>query len=382
MKITRIEAFLLAYPLPEPMANSIVVFRRREALLLRLTTDTGIVGWGESVASVHATAAYVRARLAPLILGQDPSATGRLFSRMTATLGYDRRGVAMMAISAIDMALHDAAAREREVPVSALLGGALRDKLFTYASGPFLKEGADPYRAMPSETETLLHQGYRALKPRGGADPRGDGVAFPAMRRQAGPDIALMVDINQGYTARAAVESAKRMEAAELLWIEEPVPPDDIPGYQVVSAAVGVAISGGEALGSLASYREFLCAGTFAIAQPDLGVCGGFTGLSKVAALADAFGVAVMPHVFGTVVNHHAALQMTAVLPAKRGGGPAPFPYMEVDVTYNPLLSLLGTIRPMSDGTLAVPDIPGLGFDLDPARLEPWITDRWCEEIR
>jgi len=381
MKIKRIEAFLLAYTLPEPMANSIVVFRQREALLLRLTSDTGVVGWGESVASVHATAAYVRARLAPLVLGQDPAATGRLFSRMTAILGYDRRGVAMMAISALDMALHDAAAREREVPISALLGGPLRDQVFTYASGPFLREGADPYRAMPGETDTLLRQGYRALKPRGGASPRGDGLAFSAMRQQAGPDIALMVDINQGYTARAAIEAAKRMEAAELLWIEEPVPPEDIPGYQVVSAAVGVAISGGEALASLAAYREFLCAGTFAIAQPDLGVCGGFTGMARVAALAEAFGVPVMPHVFGTVVNHHAALQMAAVLPGKRGGGPAPFPYMEVDVTYNPLLSVLGTIRPGSDGTLAVPDTPGLGFDLDPARLEPWIRDRWFEEL-
>lgn len=381
MKIVRIEAFLLAYSLPEPMANSIVVFRRREAMLLRLTTDTGIVGWGESVASVHATAAYVRARLAPIVLGQDPAGTGRLYSRMTATLGYDRRGVAMMAVSAVDMALHDAAARERGVPVSALLGGALREEVFTYGSGPFLKVCTDPYEAMPEETEVLLRHGYRALKPRGGADPRGDGAAFSAMRRQVGPDIALMVDINQGYTARAAIEAAKRMQAAELLWIEEPVPPDDITGYQAVSAAVDVAISGGEALGSLPGYREFLCAGTFSIVQPDLAVCGGFTGMSRVAALADAFGVPVMPHVFGTVVNHHAALQMAAVLPAKRGGGPAPFPYMEVDVTYNPLLALLGPIQPRSDGTLAALDAPGLGFELDPARLEPWITGRWCEEL-
>lgn len=381
MKVTGIEAFLLAYDLPEPMANSIVVFRRREALLLRLTTDAGIVGWGETVASPHAAAAYVRARLAPLVLGQDAAATGRLFGRMVATVGYDRRGAAMMAISAVDMALHDAAARERGVPVSALLGGALRDRVFTYASGPFLKADGDPYRGMAKEADALLRQGYRALKPRAGADPRGDGAAFTAMRRQAGPEVALMVDINQGYTARAAVEAARRMEAAELLWIEEPVPPDDIPGYQTVCAAVPVAISGGEALGSLAAYREFLCAGTFSIAQPDLGVCGGFTGLTRVAALCDAFGVPVMPHVFGTVVNHHAALQMAAVLPAKRGGGPQPFPFMEVDVTHNPLLAVLGGIRPAADGTLAVPDTPGLGFDLDPARLEPWITDHWSQDL-
>ncbi len=379
MKVTEIRGYHLAYQLPEPVANSIIVFRQREALLVEVVTDSGVTGWGETVASPHAAAGFLRAKLARLVLGQDPAATGRLFQAMAATVGYDRRGAAMMAISALDTALHDAAARAQGVPVSALLGGAVRDRMFAYASGPFMKEGADPYRAFPADTERLQGLGYRAFKPRSGASPRADGLALTAMRKQIGPDAALMVDINQGYTARAAIEAAKRMEAAELLWIEEPVPPEDIPGYQTVAAAVGVAISGGEALGSLAAYRDFFVAGTMSIVQPDLAVCGGFTGMRRVAALADAFDLPVMPHVFGTVVNFHASLQMGAVLTARRGGGPAPFPFMEVDVTHNPLLSVLGEVKPNADGTLSVPDGPGLGFELDAARLEPWVTATWRE---
>ena len=111
-----------------------------------------------------------------------------MFHAMAATMGYDKRGAAAMAISAVDMALHDAAARARNVPVSALLGGALRDSMFAYASGPFLKLGDDPYRDFPADTEKLQRLGYRAFKPRIGHDPRADGRSIVAMRKQIGPD--------------------------------------------------------------------------------------------------------------------------------------------------------------------------------------------------
>ncbi len=381
MKVVAIRGHHLAYDLPEPLANSITVFRSREALLIEILTDEGVTGWGETVASPHAAAGFLRARLARLVLGQDPNATGRLFRDMTATVGYDRRGAAMMAVSAVDTALHDIAARARSLSVAALLGGALRERVFAYASGPFMKEGADPYQDFAADTDRLLRLGYRAFKPRSGHDPRADGRAAVAMRGQIGPDAALMVDINQGYTARAAIEAANHMQAAGLLWIEEPVPPEDIAGYQDVAAAIDVAVSGGEALGSLAAYRDFIAAKTFSIVQPDLAVCGGFTGMRRVAVLADAFDLPVMPHVFGTVVNFHASLQMCAVLNARRGGGPAPFPFMEVDVTPNPLLSLLGDIIPDKDGMLAIPDRPGLGLDLDAAKLAPWTLSHWEERL-
>jgi D-galactarolactone cycloisomerase len=377
MKIIEIRGHHFAFVPDPPIANSINVLRRRQGLLIEVLTDEGIVGWGETIASPHAAAAFLRARLANLLIGQDPRATGRLFDRMSTVLGYDRRGAGMMAISAVDTALHDIAARAQGVPVSSLLGGAIRPSMLAYASGPFMTEGADPYRHMQADVERLQRLGYRAFKPRTGFSPKSDGVAMCTVRRQIGADAALMVDINQGYTARAAIESARRMADADLLWIEEPVPPEDVRGYRAVSQALDVAVSGGEALGSLAAFREFFEAEALSLVQPDLGVCGGFTGMRRVAALADAFEIPAMPHVWGTVVALHASLHMGAVLTGRRGGGPAPYPFIEVDITPNPMLALLGDITLNPDGTLDVPTAPGLGFELSADRLEPWVTERW-----
>lgn len=377
MRVTAIEGFHVGFAPSPALGNASTFIRRRDFLLLRLLGEDGTVGWGEVFNSPFAAAGFVRSRLAPLVLGQPASEMGRLYQAMLGTLGYDRRGAAMMAVSAVDMALHDLAARVQGISVARMLGGALRDRMLAYASGPFIAEGGDPYGTYPAQIEALLGRGFRAIKPRVGFAPRLDGAAMRAVRRQVGEDAALMVDVNQGYSVGAAIESARHMEEAGLLWIEEPLGPEDIGGYQAVAASARCAIAGGEALASLAAFRDFLQARTFSVLQPDLTVCGGFSGLRRVAALADAYDVPVMPHVFGTCVNAHAALQMGALLTARRGGGPASFPFIEVDATPNPLLTLGGAVDPGPDGTVAVPNAPGIGLELDPARLEPWLSEHW-----
>jgi D-galactarolactone cycloisomerase len=380
VKLRSIEGFLVGFSPSPALGNASTFIRRRDFLLLRLTAEDGSVGWGEVANGPFAASGHARARLAPVLLGQDVAEPWRLFHAMLGTLGYDRRGSAMMAVSAADMALHDLAARARGISVARLLGGALRDRLPAYASGPFIADGGDPYGAYPAQVEDLLRRNFRAIKPRVGANPRKDGAVMRAMRKQAGDDVALMVDINQGYTVGAALESIRHMEEADLLWVEEPLQPEDIAGCRTVAQSARCAIAGGEALGSLAAFREVLAACCYAVLQPDLSVCGGFSGFRRVAALADAFDVPAMPHVFGTLVNAHAALQMGALLTARRGGGPMAYPFMEVDVTPNPLLTLLGPIDPRADGTVPVPDAPGLGFDLAPERLAPWLVEQWRVE--
>lgn len=381
MKITEVRGFHLSFPLTEPQGNALTFFRKRDALLVQIITDAGLSGWGEAGNSPHAAGALIRTRLAALVLGRSPADYGKHYQAMTAVLGYDRRGAGMMAVSAIDMALHDLAARMYGISVASLLGGAVRDRLFAYASGPFFRQGGDPYAEYARESESYLKKNFRAIKPRGGFSPRADGAMANGLRRQAGPDIAIMVDINQGYTAQAAIQSARAMEDANLLWIEEPVQPEDIAGYQAVSRAVPVAIAGGEALGNVRAFREFLSAGTFSLLQPDLAVCGGYSGLRDVAALARAHDVPIMPHVFGTTVNFHASMQMAAVLEPKRGGGPMPYPFIEYDMMDNPLLNLCPPPALDTDGTLAVPTAPGTGLELSPQQLDPWIVGRWSETL-
>ena len=379
MKITEIRGFHLSFPLAEPQGNALTFFRKRDALLVQIVTDSGLSGWGEAGNSPHAAGAFIRTRLAALVLGQSPADFGRHYLTMCAALGYDRRGAGMMGISAIDMALHDLAARMYGISVATLLGGAVRGKLFAYASGPFFREGSDPYHAYDREAEGYLKKHFKALKPRAGFTPHADGAMAMGLRRMIGKDSALMVDINQGYTAHAAIQSATCMEEADLLWIEEPVQPEDIGGYQTVARAVPQAIAGGEALGNVRAFREFLAANTLAVLQPDLSVCGGYSGLREIAALARAYDVPVMPHVFGTTVNFHASMQMAAILEGKRGGGPAPYPFIEYDMMDNPLLQLCPPPPLDADGTLSVPDGPGTGLELSPQRLDPWIVGRWAE---
>jgi D-galactarolactone cycloisomerase len=376
VKVVEISGYHLKVVPRVPLGNARMFIRQREFLLVRLKTDTGATGWGEAFSSPWGAAALIRATFGKLVLGQSPEQRGRLFSEMLPVVNYDRRGAAMMAISALDIALHDLAARARGVRVADLLGGALRERLPAYASGPFIREGADPYGHFEEEAKAYLKRGFRLIKPRAGVSPRADGEMAASLRRAVGPDVGLMVDINQGYTAPAAIASARAMEPAELLWIEEPVQPEDIAGYRQVSQAVPVAISGGEALGSLAAFRDFLEARALSILQPDIGVCGGFTGLQRIAHLAAAYDLPVLPHVFGTAVNFQASLQMAALIPSRKGGGPMAYPYVEYDATDNPLAELFG-FPVEKDGQVALPDTPGLGFDLDPSRLEPWAVERW-----
>ena len=377
MKITGVRGFHLRCTLSEPIGNAVTFFDNKEALLVEVTTDEGLTGWGEAWSSPITAAAYIRGRLAPLVMGQDPQMTGRLWRTMAGTAGYDRRGSAMMATAAMDIAFHDIAAQARGVPVSALLGGALRERATAYASGPFMKPDGHPYRTYEPQVEAWARQGYRAFKPRGGFRPEDDGAVMAGLRRRLGSDVALMIDFNQGYTAPAAIRSARALEPAGLLWIEEPVGPEDVTGYRAVSRAVDTAIAGGEALASLAGFRDFVVPGAMAVLQPDLAVCGGFTGVMRVVALAEAFDLPVVPHVWGAVVNYHAALHLVSVLPERRAGGPVGLPFMEVDVTENPLLHLMGEPRPDKDGTVEIPARPGLGLDLSAESLAPWVVDQW-----
>lgn len=376
MKVTEIRGFHLHFKPEHPLGNARTFMRSRDFLAVQVVTDSGLSGWGEVFSSPWAAAAVVQHQLARLVLGQPASHYGRLFNAMLATLGYDRRGPAMMAISALDMALVDVAARERNQRVVDLLGGPVQERLFTYASGPFMREADDPYGHYAQETEAYLRQGFRALKPRAGLSPQADGAMVQRLRQQVGPDIGLMVDVNQGYASGAACLSAHAMAEANLLWIEEPVQPEDLPGYQAVARASATPVAGGEALGSLASFRDFLNAGALAIVQPDMTVCGGYSGFQRVAHLCAAYDAPVMPHAFSTAIHFYASLQMAALLPTRRGGGPAPMPYVEWDPTGNPLIELFGF--PLeADGMVSLPDGPGTGIDLQPEMLAPWTVASW-----
>ena len=374
MTVAAIRLHHLSAPLPEVIGNALVFFQRRDTLLVELVGDDGVSGWGESWSAPAAVAATIEAGFANCVLRQEPMATGRLWHAMRVAAGHERGGPAAMAIAALDMAAHDLAARRRGVPLHVLLGGAVRDRVPAYASGPFFRPDGHPYRHYERDLAGYAGAGFRAFKLRIGHGPAEDARIVGAARGIIGPDAALMVDFNQSCSSRTALATAKRMAGAGLLWIEEPTVPGDLAGYRTLSGQVLPALAGGETFGDAAAFLPFLQAGCMDVLQPDIAVCGGLTGVSRVAALAEAHDRPMVPHVWGSTVNFHAALHLCAALPARRSGTAAPFPWLEYDVGPNPLLDLAGRPALRPDGTVAVPDGPGLGIDLTADRLAPFLV--------
>ncbi len=171
-KVVRIDGYEVSCTLPEPVGNSRVFFEKRPSLLIAVTTADGIVGWGETWAQPAAAAALIRANLAKHVLGADAMTPRPIWDAMAREFGSDRRGISHMAISALDIALWDAASRTAELPLAAFLGGALRDRIPAYVSGPFMKPGPDPYVDFERDVEGFLKSGFRAIKMRMGTTPR------------------------------------------------------------------------------------------------------------------------------------------------------------------------------------------------------------------
>lgn len=376
VKVQSIVLYLLECQLPEPLGNATAFFDRRASLFVEVRSDEGLSGWGETWSAPTVAWTVIETVLAPVVLGQDPLEYGRLWSAMRARLGYEREGPGLMALSALDLALWDLRGRALGQPVARLLGGPLRLRVPAYASGPYLRPGRDPYRGYRREVERILAPGFRALKMRVGIDPAADGRAAAAVRRVVGPDVILLADANQGYTPRPAIEVGRHLEAEGFAWLEEPVAADDVDGYAQVAGALSLAVVGGEALGSLRAFRRFFERAALDAVQPDLSVAGGFTELARIAALAAAWDVPVVPHVWGGAVNFYASLQLCAVLPGYRSHTAMPYPWFEYDQAPNPLRELWGVPAVGPDGMVEVPTGPGIGIEVDPAAFAPYLVRR------
>jgi L-alanine-DL-glutamate epimerase-like enolase superfamily enzyme len=230
VKVSGIRLHLVECRLPEPQGTASEFIDRRAALLVEVRSDEGVGGWGETWHSPPAAWTLIETALAPAILGQDPMEYRRIWAAMHERLGYERQGPGLMALSAVDMALWDLRGRALGQPICRLLGGPIRTRVPAYASGPYLRPGRDPYRAYRREAERFIAPGFRAMKMRIGVDPAADGRAASAVRKVVGPDIVLLADANQGYTARPAIEAGRQLEAEGFAWLEEPVAPDDVEG--------------------------------------------------------------------------------------------------------------------------------------------------------
>ncbi|MHB1007461.1 MAG: mandelate racemase/muconate lactonizing enzyme family protein [Chloroflexota bacterium] len=374
MRIERVETFLLRAPLNARYGFAQRMRSHRSAVMVKITSDDGVVGWGQCGApSQDVVRNVLDQEIAPLLIGQDPFLIEEIWQRVIGSFSpYGVQGMTFMALSGVDVALWDLKARALELPLWRLLGAKFRDKVLAYASGPYyFADEVIPDQAA-AEALKYCEQGFRAMKIKiGGLDPRDDIRRVEGVRKAVGDEVTLMVDANQAYNAHTAIRVGRELEQLNVLWFEEPVPCTDIEGYIRVRQALRIAIAGGEVEWSRFGFRDLICRGALDIVQPDLGDSGGFTECKRIAALADAWGVHYMPHVVSsTPIGLPAALHMIATLrnfPNTRT--PTPFnqaPALEFHRQPNPLRDeLVKTPIEAVDGYVTIPDGPGLGIEID-----------------
>ncbi|HET7769201.1 MAG TPA: enolase C-terminal domain-like protein [Chloroflexota bacterium] len=305
-------------------------------ILVAVETDDGVRGIG--VGGGGPVGVYlVHTILCPLLLGQELDSIKdieRLWERMYRdTLAYGRKGLAIMAISGVDLALWDALGHSQGKSVATLLGGPRQSKLPCYATT------RDPAAA--------VQQGFTAVKlglAGGGPDEAIKLIA--ETRRRIGPGIKLMTDAWGQWSFDESLRAAQRLAEYDLTWLEEPLPPDDHEGYARLSELSPVPIAGGEHEYTVRGFRELAKLKAHPIWQPDVCWTGGLTQLKAIYALAAEEGTRVIPHRGGEVWSLHAIAALDSEPLAESG---------------RPWMTWIEGQPPIQDGHIEVPDLPGFG---------------------
>lgn len=362
MRITSVKTYHLRYCLPRRIGVSHQqFFSSRESLLVSITTDQGLTGWGET-APLGGVRGMIEEQLGPLLVGQDPRDHRRLWRQLWGpNFGNG------LAVGAVDIALHDLRGKALNLSIGELYGGRLRDSIPVYASGMNYTEGRDPEEQYPEDAAVFLSRGFRAMKMRiGGLPTRRDLAAVAAVREAVGPDIKLMADANGAYTISTAVQVGKELERLGLYWFEEPLPQADYAGYEVLSDKLQIAIAGGEVIDSRGAAKDLIMRRGVDIIQPDPSLCGGIAEALFIAEMAHLSSIQCMPHCWGGAITIAASLQLLCLLSDSTWSRESETPMLELDVNENPFRDeLLQKPIHIHDGKVAVPAGPGLGIEVD-----------------
>lgn len=372
-KIVDVCVYLLEHALDEPFQSAFSQFDVRGACLVEVKSDDGLSGWGECLGPHRINGAVVAA-MKPRVVGKDPSRIDAIWLDLYNQFrDQGQRGVTLTALSGLDIALWDLAGKRLGAPVHELMGGAFRNRVRAYATGGFRRLSGDRPAYIAEETRRYVEQGFHAVKIKIGYDVDEDLQTIAAVREAIGPGTALMIDANHGYDRIEAIHLAKAAVDYGVDWFEEPVVPEDLEGYREVRAGQPLPVAGGETWHARWAFREALERGCLDIAQPDVCGVGGLSEARRVADLATAFHVRVVPHVWGTGVALAAALQYLAILPPTPQRHESRDPILEFDRTHNPYRqAVLAEPIEHEGGVVAVPTGPGLGIEINRDALETW----------
>jgi len=342
MKITDIQTFLMHANVPDSAG-----WRARNWLFIKVHTDEGIYGVGEGSGWPRVVETAV-ADLTPILIGENPFEIEKLWQKMfLAMMGHGMTGVVGGgALTAIEMALWDIQGKALNLPVAALLGGPLRDRVRLYA-----------HAHSAVKAREYVDRGYGALKTGGVTDPL---HKVAEIRREVGDNIDIMVDIHgpPWLTTKDAIRMGQALEEYDLLFYEDPTAPENIESIARVAAHVNLPIAAGERHASIWGVRELIEREIIDVVQPDTGRAGGLLQMKKMAALAEAHYCSFAPH-DGSLgpVAEIAAVHLCATLPNF-----LILEHLEDDVPQR--YEVMQPQPTIVDGYLLVPDGPGLGIDI------------------
>ena len=366
MKIQEIAIYLTECDVKDVFAYSRSWMPKRGGTLVEITTDDGVIGWGEAFGPGRMSAGALQL-IKPLLIGTDALNTEKMWNDIYGRFReHGQKGPLIDALSAVDIALWDIKVKYLRQPIHRLLGGPIRTELPVYASGLFHREKGDPTEYLPEEARRYLAEGYKAMKLKVGFGLEAVLKAVRAVREAVGSGIELMIDANEAYDARTAITLGNKLAPFDIAWFEEPVPPEDLANYLAVKNAQPIPVAGGEAEFTRYGFREILIRRAMDILQPDICAAGGFSECKKIVDMAQAFGVRVNPHTWGTPIAIAASLQLLAVIPDNPPALYPISPMLEYDLTEHEIREAMMTdpLRPRG-GTISVPQGPGLGIEVD-----------------
>ena len=366
----------------------------RRPILVKVLTDEGVYGIGEAALAYGtgqtAAAGMIKDLAEKSVLGKDPFRIEAIWADMYDDSFWSKGGgpVVFAGISAIEMALWDIKGKALNIPIYEMLGGKCRSSVPVYANGwsYYCIEPKDYAHA----AKRVISDGYKALKMYPLASPKGEGKQTTlqhvkrreisheaenlavervcAVRDAIGPEIDLMIDLSCELTPEATIHFARRLLPLNPFFIEEPVDAFDVDALERVSNALAVPIAVGERLYTRYGFREVMQRHAADFLQPDVGTCGGIMELKKIAAMAEAYSMRVLPHNCASPVCTAASLQVDACITNFMTQEIFPYRDPEFYALVNHAYDL-----DAKEGFIQIPDAPGLGIDLVEEKIVPFL---------
>ena len=356
MKITQLKTQLVDLPLDKQISTAIHKMQSVGCVCLTLETDQGLLGeayvFALNAVRIKAFDEMIKG-FAHQVVGQDPHYVSAIWENIWAEMNPSgHKGVTVSALSAIDTACWDLIGKAADKPLHHLFG-ACRDRIKTYASaGLWMSQSIDE---LQNEAKQFLDDGFRGMKIRAGStDLQTDVERVKAVREVVGPDIELMVDLNQAYNTKKAIRLGNKLEEFDLVWLEEPVPAYDLKGHAKVSNALTTAVASGETEYTRFGMQSMIEQQACDILMPDLQRAGGLSEMRRIAHLASAHNMSISTHIF---TEHSLCIAGSAA--------------NCISVEHMPWYSrLFNETMEIDKGDILIPNRPGTGFTFNQKNLK------------